>query len=317
MEIFMCTAISYRKNTSYFGRNLDLDRGYGEKVVITPRNYEIKLRCENHITSHYAMIGMACVVDDFPLYFEAMNEKGLSIAGLNFPQNAVYYDFANGKENITPFEFIPWILSNCSCIAEAKKFIQKMNLVNIDFSKNLPLSPLHWMISDYMHSIVVEPLADGLKIYDNPFDVLTNNPPFEFHKTNVSNYMGLGIGRAVSNFKDNIPMENYSLGLGALGLPGDFSSASRFIRALFVKENSISNNDEKSNVNQFFHILNAVSMPNGCVLTDNGFEYTRYSCCCNIEKGIYYYMTYNDFEIKSANMNEFNLNCSKLLYSRI
>ena len=236
MEIFMCTAISYRTNTSYFGRNLDLDREYGERVVITPRDYKIKLRCENYILSHYAMIGMACIIDDFPLYFEATNEKGLSIAGLNFPENAVYYDFAEGKSNIAPFEFIPWILSRCSCIDEAKKLIQKMNLVNIDFSKNLPLSPLHWMISDYIRSIVVEPLADGLKIYDNPFEVLTNNPPFEFHKINASNYMGLGIGRAVSNFKDNIPMENYSLGLGALGLPGDFSSASRFIRALFIKK---------------------------------------------------------------------------------
>ena len=312
MEIFMCTAISYRRNTSYFGRNLDLDRGYGEKVVITPRNYEIKLRCENHISSHYAMIGMACVVDDFPLYFEATNEKRLSIAGLNFPENAVYYDFAEGKANVAPFEFIPWILSRCSCITEVKKLIEKINLVNIDFSKNLPLSPLHWMISDSVRSIVVEPLADGLKIYDNPFEVLTNNPPFEFHKINASNYMGLGIGRAVSRFKENIPMQNYSLGLGALGLPGDFSSASRFIRALFVKENSISNNDEKSNVNQFFHILNAVSMPNGCILTDNGFEYTRYSCCCNIEKGIYYYTTYDNFEIKSINIQDVDLNTSKL-----
>ena len=310
----MCTAISYRRNASYFGRNLDLDRGYGERVVITPRNYKIKLRCENHIISHYAMIGMACVVDDFPLYFEATNEKGLSIAGLNFPENAVYYKFKKGKINITPFEFIPWILSKCSCIDEVKNLIEKMNLINIDFSKNLPLSPLHWMISDNTSSIAIEPLADGLKIYADPFEVLTNNPPFEFHKTNVSNYMGLSIGKATSQFKENIPMKNYSLGLGALGLPGDFSSVSRFIRAFFVKENSISNNDEKSNVNQFFHILKSVSMPKGCVLAEGGFEYTRYSSCCNIEKGIYYYITYDDFKIKSVNMHDVNLNNSKLLY---
>ncbi len=308
----MCTAVSYRSNASYFGRNLDLDRGYGERVVITPRRYEIKMRCEEPIKSHYAMIGMAAVVDDFPLYYEATNEKGLSIAGLNFPENAVYCGFAEGKDNVTPFEFIPWILAQCSCVDETKVLLGKINLVNIDFDEQLPLSPLHWMISDKKCSIVVEALKDGFKIYENPFEILTNNPPFEFHQTNVSNYMGLGIGHATSQFRESIPMKNYSLGMGAFGLPGDFSSASRFIRALFVKENSVSEHNEESNVNQFFHILNSVAMPKGCVLATDGFEYTRYSSCCNADQGIYYYTTYDHLEITSIHMHDVDLNQSRL-----
>ena len=308
----MCTAVCYRKNSSYFGRNLDLDRVYGERVVITPRNYELKMRCEKSINSHYAMIGMACVVDDFPLYFEATNEKGLSMAGLNFPENAVYYEFAEEKDNITPFELIPWILAQCSCIDEAKALLGKINLVNVDFSEQLPLSPLHWMISDNKFSLVVEPLKDGLKIYDDPFEVLTNNPPFEYHYTNVSNYMGLCIGHATSQFRESIPMKNYSLGMGALGLPGDFSSTSRFIRALFVKENSVSEDNEASNVNQFFHILNAVAMPKGCVLATEDFEYTLYSSCCNADRGIYYYTTYNNLEITAVNMHDVDLSSANL-----
>ena len=308
----MCTAVCYRKNASYFGRNFDFDIGYGERVVITPRNYAIKMRCEKDITSHYAMIGMACVVDDFPLYFEATNEKGLSMAGLNFPENAVYYDFAEEKYNVTPFELVPWILAQCSCIDEAKALLGKINLVNVDFSEQLPLSPLHWMISDKEHSIVVEPLEEGLKIYDDPFEVLTNNPPFEYHYTNVSNYMGLCIGHATSQFRESIPMKNYSLGMGALGLPGDFSSTSRFIRALFVKENSVSEDNEASNVNQFFHILNAVAMPKGCVLATEDFEYTLYSSCCNADRGIYYYTTYNNLEITAVNMHDVDLSSANL-----
>jgi len=308
----MCTAVCYRKNSSYFGRNLDLDRVYGERVVVTPRNYELKMRCEKAIISHYAMIGMATVVNDFPLYYEATNEKGLSMAGLNFPENAVYYEFAEGKDNITPFELIPWILAQCSCIDEAKALLGKINLVNVDFSEQLPLSPLHWMISDNKCSIVVEPLKDGLKIYDNPFEVLTNNPPFDFHQTNVSNYMGLCIGHAISQFRESIPMKNYSLGMGALGLPGDFSSTSRFIRALFVKENSVSEDNEASNVNQFFHILNAVAMPKGCVLATEDFEYTLYSSCCNADRGIYYYTTYNNLEITAVNMHDVDLSSANL-----
>ena len=310
----MCTAVCYRSNASYFGRNLDLHRGYGERVIITPRNYAINTRCEKSIQSHYAMIGMATVVDDFPLYYEATNEKGLSMAGLNFPENAVYYHFSEKKDNITPFELIPWILAQCACICEAKALLKKINLVNINFSEQLPLSPLHWMISDKKRSIVVEPLKEGLKIYDDPFEILTNNPPFEYHYTNVSNYMGLSTGHATSQFEKRIPVKNYSLGLGALGLPGDYSSASRFIRALFVKENSVLEHSEKSNVNQFFHILYSVAMPKGCVETAEGLEYTRYSSCCNVDTGIYYYTTYDNFTITPIHMHGVDLNKS-LLYT--
>ena len=308
----MCTAICYRSNASYFGRNLDLHCGYSESVVITPRNYEIKMRFEKPIKSHYAMLGMATVAENYPLYYEATNEKGLSMAGLNFPENAVYYHFAEEKDNVAPFELIPWILAQCACIDEAKILLNKINLVNIDFSEQLRLSPLHWMLSDKKHSIVVEPLIDGIKIYNDPFEVLTNNPPFEYHYTNVSNYMGLSTGHATSEFDKKIPMKNYSLGMGALGLPGDYSSASRFIRALFVKENSVLEHNEKSNVNQFFHILNSVAMPKGCVKTADGFEYTRYSSCCNMDRGIYYYTTYDNLEITSINLHDVDLNQQQL-----
>lgn len=308
----MCTAISYKNKDTYFGRNLDLERGYGERVVITPRQFPIQMRCVDPMIFHYAMIGMATVVEDYPLYYEATNEKGLSMAGLNFPGNAVYYNYDNEKENVAPFEFIPWILGQCDSVDQAKKLIEKMNLVNVNFSEQLPLSPLHWMISDKKCSIVVESVNDGLKVYENPFEVLTNNPTFDYHKMNMSNYMGLHVGPVDVKFREGLPLNNYSLGMGAMGLPGDFSSASRFVRAFFVKENSVVKEEEKSSVNQFFHILNSVAMPKGCVWTKDGFEYTRYSSCCNADKGIYYYTTYHQFEITSIKMHEVDLEKSHL-----
>ena len=309
----MCTAISYKNGDAYFGRNLDLERGYGECVVITPRRYPFAFRCAKPISTHYAMIGMAAVVDDFPLYFEATNEKGLSMAGLNFPENAVYYDCDGQKDNIAPFEFIPWILGQCVCVEEAKERLQKTNLRNIPFSEALPLSPLHWMISDKNRSMVVESLSDGMKVYDNPFEVLTNNPPFDYHRINMNNYMALHAGSADNRFRQELPLGNYSLGMGALGLPGDFSSASRFVRACFVKEHSVSPQDEASNVHQFFHILNAVAMPKGCVQVNDLFEYTRYSSCCNTDKGIYYYTTYDRLAIASVSMHDADLEQDALI----
>ena len=312
----MCTAISWKSKDCYFGRNLDLERGYNERVVITPRNYEFPLRLLPNLKKHYGMIGMAAVVNHYPLYFDATNECGLSMAGLHFPGNAVYEDpqKAPDRERVTPFEFIPWVLGQCGKIEEVKILLDKMSMVHVNFSKELPLSPLHWMISDKKCSIVVESTKDGLKVYDNPFEVLTNNPAFSYHQMNLNNYMGLQAGPSVNQFHKNLPLHNYSLGMGALGLPGDFSSASRFVRAFFVKENSVTEEDEATSVNQFFHILDAAAMPKGCVWTKNGYEYTRYSSCCNADKGIYYYKTYDQFKILSVNLHDADLDGKELSF---
>ena len=310
----MCTAITYKTKDFYFGRNLDVERSYNERVVITPRNFSLKMRCVEPLKTHYALIGMATVIENYPLYFEATNEKGLSMAGLNFPDNADYKPFHEKLNNVTPFEFIPYILGKCKNICEALEEVNKINLVNMNFSENLPLSPLHFIISDRTKSLTVESVKDGLKIYENPVGVLTNNPTFDYHLMNLNNYSSLHEGKSENKFSDELKFNNYSLGLGALGLPGDFSSPSRFIKATFVKYKSKLGSSEKESVYQFFHILDSVAMPKGCVLVRNGeYEYTRYSSCCNADKGIYYYKTYDDFNIKKIELSSYNLDDMKLL----
>ena len=309
----MCTAISFQTTHHYFGRNLDIERGYGEGVVITPRNYPFFFRFAEPQNNHYAMIGMAAVAEDYPLYFEATNEKGLSMAGLNFPKNAVYQEYAKNKENIAPFELIPYLLGKCATVKETKKALETMNVLYCNFSEELPVSPLHWLIADRKETITLECTKDGMKIYDNPFGILTNNPTFDYHLMNMNNYMGFCEGAAKNSLCPQIPLENYSLGMGALGLPGDFSSSSRFARAVFVKEKSVCDGGEKESVNQFFHILQAVAMPKGCVLTPEGeYEYTRYSCCCNTDTQAYYYITYQNFMIRKVDMYEAELDSTKL-----
>ncbi len=182
---FMCTAISWKNKDSYFGRNLDLERGYQEQVVITPRNFKLKMRLENDLENHYAMIGMGMVAEQFPLYFDATNEVGVSMAGLHFPGNA-HYDEPNEKSDrmqISPFELIPWVLGRCANLAEVRELLNQIRLVNVNFSKELPLSPLHWMISDREQSIVLESMREGMRIYENLYQVLTNNPPFAKQQT--------------------------------------------------------------------------------------------------------------------------------------
>lgn len=304
----MCTAATYKTKDFYFGRTLDYEFSYGDEVVITPRNFCFNFRDEKNLSSHYAIIGMACVKDDFPLYYDGVNEKGLGMAGLNFVGNAVYNEKKTGKCNIAQFEFIPYILGKCANVDDAIKLLNNINLTTIPFNSDLPIAQLHWIISDKNKSITVESVAEGLKIYDNPVGVLTNNPTFDKQMFALNNYMHLSTKSPENNFTKNLDLNIYSRGMGALGLPGDLSSQSRFIRAAFVRMNSVSDNDEKSSVSQFFHILNSVDQQRGCCnLGDNKFEITIYTSCCNTDKGIYYYTTYDNHQISAVDMHKENL----------
>lgn len=308
----MCTAITLKTDDFYFGRNLDLHRHYNETVTVTPRNYAFKFRNGTVMENHYAMIGMATVSNGYPLYYEATNEKGLSIAGLNFPDNAVYYPESDSKENVAPFELIPYILGQCLSVDEALEKFGGLNLWNIPFSKDFSLTPLHWIVADKNRCVTIEPMHDGLKIYENPVGVLTNNPPFDYHMHHLANYINLTPNQPESRF--GADLKPYSLGMGAIGLPGDLSSASRFVRATFSKINSVSGDSEEESVNRFFHILTSVEQVKGLNrLNDNESEYTVYSSCCNTDKGIYYYITYDNRQIVAVDMKKENLDTEKVI----
>lgn len=308
----MCTAVTYKTKNHYFGRTLDYEISYGETVTITPRNYPFHFRRVKNLESHYAMIGMASMAGDYPLYYEATNEAGLSMAGLNFPGNADYKTEAPGKDNVAPFEFIPWILGQCRTVREARILLRQINLVNIPFSGELPLASLHWIIADRETAVTVESVAEGLKVYDNPVGVLTNNPPFDYQMFYLNNYMGLSTGSPSNEFSKQLPLKAYSRGLGAMGLPGDLSSASRFVRAAFTKMNSVSGDSESESISQFFHILGSVEQPRGCTRTEDGrYMITLYTSCCNTDKGIYYYTTYENSQITGVDMYRENLDADR------
>lgn len=312
----MCTAITYKTNDFYFGRNLDLYYHYDEAVTVTPRRFPLPFRNGEIFETHYAMIGMATVSNGYPLYYEATNEKGLSMAGLNFPDNAVYYPESDTKKNIAPFELIPYLLGRCSTVDAALAKTENINLWNIPFSMEIPLSPLHWILADKNRCVTLEPVKDGLKIYENPVGVLTNNPPFDYHMHNLTNYINLTANQPENRFGTDL--EPYSLGMGAIGLPGDLSSASRFVRAAFTKVNSVSGDSEEESVGQFFHILGSVEQVKGINRVGEGkYEYTVYSCCCNVSKGIYYYTTYNNRRVSAVDMHKENLNGEKIVAYRL
>ena len=311
----MCTAASYRTTDLYFGRNLDYEFSYGDEVTITPRNYPFVFRRAGELRTHYAMIGMAYVAEDYPLYYDAVNEKGLCIAGLNFVGNAACQPETDGRDNISVFELIPWLLGQCADLAEVRALLAKLNLVDIPFNAQLPTARLHWLITDRTGSITVEAMADGLHVYDNPVEVLTNNPPFPQQMAMLANYRALSPGTPKNTFAPGVDLPELSRGMGGIGLPGDLSSMSRFVRVAFTRGNAKAADDEMSSVSQFFHILGSVEQQRGCCELDGGkYEITLYTGCCNADKGIYYYTTYDNRQITAVSMHHENLDGTALVH---
>lgn len=311
----MCTAANYLSKDHYFGRNFDYELSYNEKITITPRNYPLEFRVEDTINNHYAFIGITAGIETYPLYYDATNEKGLSVAGLNFTDFADYKEIDENKTNVASFEFIPWILSQCKDVKEARKLLENLNIVNIQFSDELPNSSLHWIISDRNESITVETVEEGLKVYDNPVGVLTNNPPFDKQLFNLNNYRYLSSKTPDNTFSDDLDLMAYSRGMGGLGLPGDLSSMSRFVKASFTKINSLSSEDELESVSQFFHILGSVEQQRGLAFIEepDKYEITIYSSCVNTDKGIYYYRTYENSQINAVDMHKEDLDSESLI----
>lgn len=295
----MCTAINM--GGRFFGRTLDVERSYGEGLVLTPRE-RTKI---GEASNRYAIIGMGILEKDVPMYFDGMNEWGLAAAALNFPEYAVYLSPKEDMSNIPSAHLITVILGLCRSVDEAEDMLKKVNITDEGAGTHSP-TPLHWIISDQRRSITVEPLAEGLKIYDNPYGVLTNSPPFCYHTARLADFMQLGAGYPENKLTDK-PLSPYSRGMGAIGLPGDFSSSSRFVRGVFVKENirPLSDGQDKSSaeINGFFHTMSAVSVPYGCVLNRDGEAfYTRYTCLFDLETLTCYVTTYSNPNPRSVKL---------------
>lgn len=290
----MCTAVSWQAYRHYFGRTLDLEYTYAEQVVITPRRFPLPHRHLPQDEQHHAIIGIATVMDGYPLYYDAVNEYGLAMAGLNFVGNAVYAVPQDGAVNVAQFELLPHILGRCRTVAEARRTLAEIRVTDTAFSAELPTAQLHWMLADAQACVTLEITADGMQQYDNPVGVLTNNPPFPYQLWHLTQLRRLDAAEGDNTLAPNAPLRPHSHGTGAVGMPGDLSSSSRFVRAAFARAHAVKSNDEPTAVSQFFHILGNVWQTEGCVITNHGCERTQYASCCNTHDGIYYYRTYHN-----------------------
>ena len=311
----MCTGLAVTSGNFYFGRNLDLNYEFDQKVVITPRNFTMTYKCDASNSSHYAMIGMATIRGGFPLYADAMNEKGLCMASLNFKDFAVYpVGEVQGKKSLTSYEIINWVLQSNATVKEAREALKNVILVDIPLMDGVPVAPLHWLISDKDESIVLEQTEEGLQLIDNPIGVLTNNPPFKYHLMSLRNYRNLSVDNGENTFTDKVELKPLGVGMGGIGLPGDSSPNSRFVKATFLRSHAAFGQDNEENIALFFHILDNVAMVKGTVNGNDGTdEYTMYTACMNGTTGDYIYKTYKHISPVKFNIFDENLDTDKLI----
>ena len=306
----MCTAVTCdTRDGVYCGRTLDHDTSYGEEVVLTPRNYRFRYRHTGHADRQYAIIGIGCVREDYPLYYDAVNEKGLYMCGLNYVGHGGYGAPAEGRVSLAQFEMLPYLLGRCATVQEAVSCLRKIRVVDTAFDAEHPPVELHWLLADRGEAVTVEPEDGDVYVYPNPVGVLTNNPSFPQQMQALNNYMHLTADPPENRFSPALHLHAYSRGMGAIGLPGDLSSGSRFVRAAFTRMNAQDpEGGEVSGLSRAFHILGTVSQPCGCCRDGAGHsEITVYTSCCHIESGVYYYTCYDNRRIQAVGMQEEDL----------
>lgn len=249
---------------------MDLDCDFARTAVRAPRAFPLAGR-----RRHYAVAGVAQVREGIPYFAEGLNERGLYVAGLYFP-DAVY-----AAKGMAPHVFMTSALALCASASEAARL-----LTNTDISGegvDGPAPPLHWMLADRTRTLVVERRAEGLFVHENAFGVLTNSPPFPFHADNMRQYMGLSTSSPACGWH---PLTPFGVGFGGIGLPGDGSPASRFVRAAFLRANA-----KGASLFDVFGILRSLAFPAGLARTERGEERTLYSSVADADDGIFYYAT--------------------------
>lgn len=294
-----------KNNDVFFGRTMDFSFELNPEVYIVPKNYEWNSIASNvKIKNKYQFIGTGQNIGSI-IFADGMNENGLGVATLYFTDYAAYdKSLKTDKISIAQLELVAYLLGNCTNTEDVIKQISSLQLIGVeDFITN-SVAPLHWIVSDKNgNTITLENTLNGMEIYNNPIGVLANSPNFPWHYVNLRNYTNISpIQKEVVNW-GKIKIKPFGQGGGTLGLPGDFTPPSRFIRLAFLKSFlEISDNSEET-LMSCFRIMNSVSIPKGAVLTKrNNPDYTQYTVFMNLNTGNYFFNTYLNSEIKTANI---------------
>ncbi|KRC37026.1 choloylglycine hydrolase [Oerskovia sp. Root918] len=313
----MCTGIRFSdgQGNVYLARNLDWTSGYGEQVVVTPTGYAPRSPFGAVPSIEHAVIGMGIVEEDTPLYFDCGNDAGLAVAGLNFPGYAEYATGpVDGAVNVAAYEFPLWVASQFASVDEVEAALKDVAIVDKPINDKYPSSLLHWIIADAERAIVVEYTSDGMQVFHDDVDVLTNQPGFSWHHENLRNYLNTSPEFPQDTVLGSAHLTPFGSGSHMRGIPGDYYSPSRFVRAAYVNNHYRAKETEEENVSRAFHTLQQVAMVDGCAAMGSGeFEITIYTGLFSSRTTTYYWNTYEDPAVRSVALADHPTDGDKLV----
>ncbi len=312
----MCTVVSLKNVDGGYlvGRNMDIEYNFNQTPIMVPRKFSYLNRAtKKNEETKFALLGMGTVVDNHPLFAEVQNEKGLACAALNFPDAAWQEECEQEKVNLPPYDLNLWITANFESVKEVMKNISKIALIGVPVSEKLPLPTLHWMVTDSEgDSVVIEAVNGRLNAYTNKVGVMTNAPDFGWHLTNLKNYMNISKKDIDTSSFGKYGLTALGTGTGLAGIPGDFSSVSRFVRASFLRNNLLVG--KNSSINGLFHILDNVKMVEGSVITKHGYpDITIYSSCMDLKNSRYYFKTYDNQRVRFIDLLKEDLDRKEII----
>lgn len=316
-NVFSCTGIVlHTKNGEYvYGRTLEFGVDIESQVLFIPRNYKLEASTyETNVpgltwNSKYAAVG----ANAFGTlnFVDGVNEKGLAGGLFYFPGFAEYQKVQKSdyEKSIPMWQLLTWILTNFENVQQIKNELSKIYVTDVVFPQFKNSVPAHLLITDSSgKSIVIEYLNGKLELRDNLVGVFTNSPNFDWHLTNLRNYINLSPTNVESKNINSIKLDQLSQGSGLHGIPGDFTSPSRFVRAFEFVQNSPVKTTEQETVYQAFHILNNFDIPEGSVKSKNGeSEITLWTSVTDLKNKVFYFKTHSNFDLQKIELSKMDL----------
>lgn len=303
----MCTSLTYTNSRGdhFLARTMDFDLDFDARIMVMPRHYTVAGDAGTY-TTQYGFVGAGRQLGH-EMYSDGVNEHGLAIAALYFPSNVQYLeDTPADKLGIAPQDFVAWALGNASSLTDLAAKVQQVALIDVPTEMLGGTPPLHFIVSDRTgQTKLLEPTSGDLHLIDDPVGVMTNSPRLDWHLQNLSTY-----GTLTNQERPLAPLMGKTLktqgpGTGALGLPGDFTSPSRFIRTTFLKNYADQTTTIPGSLNLLQHLLNAVTIPKGVKLKDDGHsDYTQYRGYMSLTDLAYYLEPYDNQVLQGVTLSD-------------
>ena len=319
-----CTGIRIKPKDGsvIFARTLEFADDLHSNIIIIPRNKEFvgaapKNQAGLRWTTKYATVGTNAF--GMEVVLDALNEKGLAVGLFYFPDYAQYQEVGPDDlaKTLAPWELGTFLLGTCSSVQEVVEAVERVRVAAVVQRDMGFVPPCHYIVNDAQgHCAVLEYVGGKLHVHDNPLGVFTNAPTFDWHLTNLRNYVNLSASNVLPITMDGVKFPGFGQGSGMLGLPGDFTPPSRFIRAVAFSQSALPVEAARDGVLQAFHILNQFDIPKGAARgVEQGravADYTLWTGASDLANLRYYYRTYDDSRIRVVDLKEMDLDASEI-----